>query len=70
MIMFNLIQVINYWFILHCTLRPLYQQVQIFSFNIWGILDHNVTWVSKISEIISSYLKTVNLSEEFCITER
>jgi len=42
-IMFNLIQVINYWFTLHCTLRSLYQQAQIFSFNIWGISDQNVT---------------------------
>jgi hypothetical protein len=42
-VMFNSIQVINYWFTLHCTLRSLYQQAQIFSFNIWGISDQNVT---------------------------
>ncbi len=42
-IVFNSIQVINYWFTLHCTLRFLYQQAQIFSPNIWGILDQNVT---------------------------
>ena len=43
MIVFNSIQVINYWFTLHCTLRPLYQQAQTFSLNIWDILDQNVT---------------------------
>ncbi len=43
MIVFNSIQVINYWFTLHCTLRSLYQQAQIFSFNIQGISDQNVT---------------------------
>jgi len=42
-IMFNSIQVINYWFILHCALRPLYQQAQTFSSYIWGISDQNVT---------------------------
>jgi len=30
-IMFNSIQVINYWFTLHRTLRLLYQQAQTFS---------------------------------------
>ncbi len=43
MIVFNSIQVINYWFTLHCTLRSLYQQAQIFSFNIQGISDQNIT---------------------------
>jgi hypothetical protein len=43
MIVFNSIQVINYWFTQHCTLRPLYQQAQTFSLNIWGISDQNVT---------------------------
>ncbi len=42
-IMFNSIQVINYWFTLHCTLRFLYQQAQTSSFNIQGISDQNVT---------------------------
>ncbi len=42
-VMFNSIQVINYWFTLHCTLRSLYQQAQIFSFNIWDISDQDVT---------------------------
>jgi len=42
-IMFNSIQVINYWFTLHCALRFLYQQAQIFSLNIWNSLDQNVT---------------------------
>jgi len=42
-IVFNSIQVINYWFTLHCALRPLYQQAQIFSPYIWDILDQNVT---------------------------
>jgi len=46
MIMFNSIQVINYWFILHRALRPLYQQAQTFSPNIWGILDQNVTHIA------------------------
>jgi hypothetical protein len=40
---FNSIQVTNYWFTLHCTLRSLYQQAQTFSFNIQGISDQNVT---------------------------
>jgi len=44
MIVFNSIQVINYWFTLHCTLRLLYQQAQTFSSNIWGILDQDVTF--------------------------
>jgi len=42
-IMFNSIQVTNYWFTLHCALRFLYQQAQISSFNIQGISDQNVT---------------------------
>jgi len=42
-IMFNSIQVINYWFTLHCTLRLLYQQAQTFSLNIWGISDQDIT---------------------------
>jgi len=42
-IMFNSIQVINYWFILHCALRFLYQQAQTFSPNIQGISDQDVT---------------------------
>ncbi len=42
-VVFNSIQVINYWFTQHCALRPLYQQVQTFSPNIWGILDQDVT---------------------------
>jgi len=43
MIVFNSIQVINYWFTLHCTLRFLYQQAQIFSPYIWDISDQNIT---------------------------
>ncbi len=42
-IMFNSIQVINYWFILHRTLRLLYQQAQTFSPNIQGISDQDIT---------------------------
>jgi len=42
-IMFNSIQVTNYWFTQHRALTPLYQQAQIFSFNIWGISDQDVT---------------------------
>jgi hypothetical protein len=42
-IVFNSIQVINYWFTLHCALRLLYQQAQTFSPNIWGISDQDVT---------------------------
>jgi len=42
-IVFNSIQVTNYWFTLHCALRFLYQQAQTFSFNIQGISDQNVT---------------------------
>ncbi len=42
-VVFNSIQVTNYWFILHRALRLLHQQAQIFSPNIWGISDQNVT---------------------------
>jgi hypothetical protein len=42
-IVFNSIQVTNYWFTLHRTLRLLYQQAQTFSPNIQGILDQDVT---------------------------
>jgi len=42
-IVFNSIQVINYWFILHRALRPLYQQAQTSSPNIQGISDQDVT---------------------------
>ncbi len=42
-IVFNSIQVINYWFTLHCVLRFLYQQAQTFSPYIWGISDQNIT---------------------------
>ncbi len=42
-IVFNSIQVINYWFTLHRVLRSLYQQAQIFSPNIQGISDQDVT---------------------------
>jgi len=43
MIVFNSIQVTNYWFTLHRALRPLYQQAQTSSSYIWGISDQNVT---------------------------
>jgi len=43
MIMFNSIQVINYWFTLHRALRFLYQQAQTSSSNIQGISDQDVT---------------------------
>ncbi len=42
-IMFNSIQVTNYWFTLHRALRFLYQQAQTSSFNIQGISDQDVT---------------------------
>ncbi len=42
-IVFNSIQIINYWFTLHRALRSLYQQAQIFSPNIQGISDQDVT---------------------------
>ncbi len=46
-IMFNSIQVTNYWFTLHRALRFLYQQAQTFSSNIQDISDQNVTlWTS------------------------
>ncbi len=66
MIVFNSIQVINYWFTLYCALRFLYQQAQTSSPTIWGISDQDVTesqadllflqcfyWVS--NSIIKSY---------------
>jgi len=55
MIVFNSIQVTNYWFTLHCALRLLYQQAQTFSPNIQGILDQDVTL--KQSIIQEDYLK-------------
>ncbi len=42
-IVFNSIQVTNYWFTLHRALGPLYQQAQTSSPNIRGISDQNVT---------------------------
>ncbi len=42
-IVFNSIQVINYWFILHRALRLLYQQAQISSLNIQDISDQDIT---------------------------
>jgi len=33
-VVFNSIQVINYWFTLHCTLRSLYQQAQTFHWQV------------------------------------
>jgi len=49
-IVFNSIQVINYWFTQHRILGPLYQQAQTFSSNIWGISDQNVTeWLLNMS---------------------
>ena len=42
-IVFNSIQVINYWFTLHRALRLLYQQAQTSSPNIQGISDQDVT---------------------------
>ncbi len=44
-VVFNSIQVTNYWFTLHCALRPLYQQAQTSSPNIQGISDQDVTIV-------------------------
>jgi len=56
-IVFNSIQVINYWFTLHRTLRFLYQQAQISSPNIWGISDQNITFTSKFWEMLTAELK-------------
>jgi hypothetical protein len=42
---FNSIQVTNYWFTLHCALRLLYQQAQISSPYIQGILNQDVTYL-------------------------
>jgi hypothetical protein len=42
-VVFNSIQVTNYWFTLHRVLRSLYQQAQTFSLNIQGISDQDVT---------------------------
>ncbi len=42
-IVFNSIQVTNYWFTLHRALGPLYQQAQTSSPNIRGISDQDVT---------------------------
>jgi len=45
-IVFNSIQVINYWFIQHRALRPLYQQAQTSSPYIRGISDQDITIAS------------------------
>jgi len=58
-IVFNSIQVINYWFTLHRALRPLYQQAQTSSPNIQGISDQDVTVISLIS------FCTMSLKEQF-----
>jgi len=50
-IVFNSIQVTNYWFTLHCALRLLYQQAQTFSPYIQGILDQDVTHLYILSEL-------------------
>ena len=54
-IVFNSIQVINYWFTLHRALRPLYQQAQTSSPYIWGISDQNVTFFCSLKECVLLY---------------
>jgi len=50
-IVFNSIQVTNYWFTPHRALRPLYQQAQTFSPYIQGILDQNVTLINQLQHV-------------------
>ncbi len=64
-IVFNSIQVINYWFTLHCTLRLLYQQAQTFSSNIQGISDQNVTVFSDCDDTFADALISVQKYEQF-----
>ncbi len=58
-VVFNSIQVTNYWFTLHCALRLLYQQAQTFSPNIQGILDQNVT-ISLMKMIMFNSIQVIN----------
>jgi len=48
-IVFNSIQVTNYWFTLHRALGPLYQQAQTSSPNIRGISDQDVTIIKNFN---------------------
>ncbi len=70
-IMFNSIQVTNYWFTLHCTLGPLYQQAQTSSPNIWGISDQDVTNSSAVL-ILDSAFEVVSepASDILCLSEQ
>ena len=65
-IVFNSIQVINYWFTSHRTLKPLYQQAQTSSPNIQGISDQNVTLWCVVSCMLhpSFSLTTVDVDED------
>jgi len=81
-IVFNSIQVTNYWFTLHCALRPLYQQAQTSSSNIWGISDQDVTLSSfrlsalvvltmlfTVTEYMNIFSFCLSLSFNFCFTQ-
>ena len=69
-IVFNSIQVINYWFILHRALRPLYQQAQTFSPNIWGISDQNVTHTTYKIVAVETLLLFNNSAETSVLNNR
>jgi len=62
-IMFNSIQVINYWFTLHCALRLLYQQAQTFSSYIQGILDQDITTTHIIMTFLNSIFNFSHLAD-------
>jgi len=66
-IMFNSIQVTNYWFTLHRTLKPLYQQAQTSSPNIQGISDQDVTLRSFCVQLISLVLTEYGHNMYKCI---
>ncbi len=68
-IMFNSIQVTNYWFTLHRALRSLYQQAQTFSSNIWGISDQDVTsYQLYLSQSYSSWSYSSSVNYECSVT--
>ena len=55
----TIVFVINYWFTLHRALRSLYQQAQIFSSNIWGISDQDVTLMQTPQHLLYELMQLI-----------
>ena len=69
MIVFNLIQVINYWFTLHCVLRFLYQQAQTSSPYIQGISDQDITLCCQSKCLLLQYTSVFVLAFIFDVVK-